>query len=120
MLYVFLFFNILIIILLTSFFFYYSNYYFTNCLYYSLFKELFGDVGTLVRASLQRPGSAEVYYLRREDASKAVDVYHNRQLDGLPMRCNLGPTYVNEPLNRREVASPQSKSRYSLSEFIAD
>lgn len=70
--------------------------------------ELFGDVGTLVRASLQRPGSAEVYYLRREDALKAVDVYHNRQLDGLPMRCNLGPTY--EPL-RREVTSPQSKSR---------
>lgn len=107
MLYVFLFFIILIIILLIV------------CIIH-LFKELFGDVGTLVRASLQRPGSAEVYYLRREDALKAVDVYHNRQLDGLPMRCNLGPTYVNEPLNRREVASPQSKSRYSLSEFIAD
>jgi len=55
--------------------------------------ELFGDVGPLMKASLQRPGMAQVIYVHREDALRAVDVYNNRQLDGLPMHCNLAATF---------------------------
>ncbi|KAK4026124.1 polymerase delta-interacting protein 3 [Daphnia magna] len=73
--------------------------------------ELFGDVGSLVRASLQRPGVAEVVYVRRDDALRAVDVYHNRQLDGLPMHCSMGAIF--EP--RREAAPAAMKPRAPLS-----
>merc|ERR1712179_182126 len=41
--------------------------------------ELFGDIGALRRAKLVNPG----------DAVKAVEIYHNRQLDGKPMKCQL-------------------------------
>lgn len=42
-----------------------------------------------------RPGTAEVIYKNMEDAVKAVDTYHNRQLDGQPMKCLLvKPRYV--------------------------
>lgn len=75
---------------------------------FGFFQELFGDVGPLVRASLQRPGVAEVVYVRRDDALRAVDVYHNRQLDGLPMHCSMGAVF--EP--RRETAPVSAKPRY--------
>ncbi|XP_049830010.1 uncharacterized protein LOC126270205 isoform X2 [Schistocerca gregaria] len=52
-------------------------------------RELFEDIGTLVVSRLVRPGTAEVVYARLEDALRAVDVYHNRQLDGQPMKCML-------------------------------
>lgn len=32
---------------------------------------------------------AEVIYKNLKDAQKAVDTYHNRQLDGQPMKCLL-------------------------------
>lgn len=73
--------------------------------------ELFGDVGPLLKASLQRPGIAEVVYVRRDDALRAVDVYHNRQLDGLPMHCSMGAVF--EP--RRETAPVAMKPRTPLS-----
>ena len=68
-------------------------------------------MGPLVRASLQRPGVAEVVYVRRDDALRAVDVYHNRQLDGLPMHCSMGAIY--EP--RREAAPSVIKPRCEIS-----
>ncbi|XP_050681062.1 polymerase delta-interacting protein 3-like isoform X2 [Leptidea sinapis] len=52
-------------------------------------KELFGDVGGMVESRLVRPGTAEVLYKSVEDAQRAVDLYHNRQLDGQPMNCLL-------------------------------
>ncbi|CAH2086415.1 unnamed protein product [Euphydryas editha] len=52
-------------------------------------EELFGDVGGMVESRLVRPGTAEVIYKSVEDAQKAVDLYHNRQLDGQPMNCLL-------------------------------
>ncbi|XP_044755256.1 polymerase delta-interacting protein 3-like isoform X2 [Coccinella septempunctata] len=52
-------------------------------------KELFEDVGDLLAARLVRPGVAEVIYKNLKDAQKAVDTYHNRQLDGQPMKCLL-------------------------------
>ncbi|CAG9862311.1 unnamed protein product [Phyllotreta striolata] len=59
-------------------------------------KELFEDIGQLLVAKLVRPGVAEVIYKNLKDAQKAVDTYHNRQLDGQPMKCLL----VNKrPLN---------------------
>jgi hypothetical protein len=35
------------------------------------------------------PGTAEVVYVNKADAVKAVEVYHNRQLDGKAMKCNI-------------------------------
>lgn len=32
---------------------------------------------------------AEVAYKSHKDAMKAVEIYHNRQLDGLPMKCTM-------------------------------
>ncbi|KAF2900445.1 hypothetical protein ILUMI_05740 [Ignelater luminosus] len=59
-------------------------------------RELFEDIGQLLAARLVRPGTAEVIYKNLKDAQKAVDTYHNRQLDGQPMKCLL----VNKrPLN---------------------
>nr|CAH7767718.1 unnamed protein product [Callosobruchus chinensis] len=59
-------------------------------------KELFEDIGQLISAKLVRPGVAEVIYKNLKDAQKAVDTYHNRQLDSQPMKCLL----VNKrPLN---------------------
>lgn len=43
---------------------------------------------------------AEVVYLHQKDAQKAVDSYHNRQLDGLPMHCSLAPSFDS----RRDLA----------------
>lgn len=50
---------------------------------YSLhFQELFGVVGPLKKAKLLKSGAAEVVYSTREDALKAVQKYHSRELDG--------------------------------------
>uniref|UniRef100_A0A336LXG2 CSON006870 protein n=1 Tax=Culicoides sonorensis TaxID=179676 RepID=A0A336LXG2_CULSO len=52
-------------------------------------QELFEDIGPLLESRLVRPGVAEVIYKRLSDAESAVDTYHNRQLDGQPMKCLL-------------------------------
>jgi hypothetical protein len=68
-------------------------------------QELFEDIGQLLAARLVRPGVAEVIYKNLKDAQKAVDTYHNRQLDGQPMKCLL----VNKrPLNN-PTAPPLNK-----------
>lgn len=51
--------------------------------------ELFGDIGALRRAKLVTPGHAEVTFVNKSDAARAVEIYHNRQLDGKPMKCQL-------------------------------
>ncbi|KAJ8947727.1 hypothetical protein NQ318_017988 [Aromia moschata] len=61
-------------------------------------KELFEDIGQLLAAKLVRPGIAEVIYKNLKDAQKAVDTYHNRQLDGQPMKCLL--------VNKRPINHP--------------
>ncbi len=50
--------------------------------------ELFGDVGALKRAKIVEPGVAEIVFVNRSDALRAVEIYHNRQLDGKAMRCH--------------------------------
>ena len=52
-------------------------------------KELFEDVGHLISAKLIRAGIAEVVFRLLNEAEEAVKVYHNRQLDGQPMKCLL-------------------------------
>lgn len=52
-------------------------------------QELFADIGGLVSAAIIKPGVAEVVYRTLKDAEDAVEVYHNRQLDGQPMKCHL-------------------------------
>merc|ERR1719312_128747 len=51
--------------------------------------ELFGDIGALRRAKLVNPGHAEVTFVNRGEAARAVEIYHNRQLDGKPMKCTM-------------------------------
>jgi len=53
-------------------------------------EELFGDIGSLKKAQCSS-GEAKVYFFNREDAKKAVKIYHNRQLDGKPMKCKIHP-----------------------------
>lgn len=69
-----------------------------NYLLILVFKELFEDIGQLLTARLVRPGVAEVIYKNLKDAQKAVDTYHNRQLDGQPMKCLL--------VNKRPINQP--------------
>jgi len=52
-------------------------------------EELFGDIGALKKAKMINPGHAEVVFVNRTDAKKAVEIYHNRQLDGKPMKCQI-------------------------------
>lgn len=52
-------------------------------------QELFEDIGELVDARLVKAGVAEVTFAHLKDAENAVDTYHNRQLDGQPMKCLL-------------------------------
>ncbi|GLV41725.1 uncharacterized protein CBL_00338 [Carabus blaptoides fortunei] len=61
-------------------------------------RELFEDIGELLVSRLVRPGTAEVIYKNLKDAQKAVDTYHNRQLDGQPMKCLL--------VNKRPINNP--------------
>lgn len=64
-------------------------------------KELFEDIGELYESRIVRPGVAEVIYKNFKDAEKAVDTYHNRQLDGQPMKCLL----VNPRSSSKPTAS---------------
>ena len=52
-------------------------------------QELFGVVGDLRSCKMLGRGTAEVVYVRKEDAFFAFSRYHNRKLDGQPMQCKL-------------------------------
>ena len=51
--------------------------------------KLFGDVGKLIRVKFFTPGTAEVVFVNRSDAQKAVKMYHNVPLDGKAMKCQI-------------------------------
>ncbi|KAH9630667.1 hypothetical protein HF086_003958 [Spodoptera exigua] len=84
-------------------------------------EELFGDVGGMVESRLVRPGTAEVIYKTQEDAQKAVDLYHNRQLDGQPMNCLLvtprSPSAAPRGSNKPELYSTNSNVEPDISTF---
>lgn len=74
-------------------------------------KELFEDIGDLLESRLVRPGVAEVIYRTLKDAEEAVDTYHNRQLDGQPMKCLLvKPRASNKPTAPAISYSSSSRS----------
>merc|ERR1712212_1131986 len=52
-------------------------------------EELFSTIGTIVNARMVREGVAEATFLKEEDALRSVEVFHNRQLDGLPMNVSI-------------------------------
>lgn len=52
-------------------------------------EELFGDIGPLRKVQFVRSGVAQVIFVRRSDAERAIDTYHNRELDDQPMICKL-------------------------------
>ncbi|ERL88855.1 uncharacterized protein LOC109539114 isoform X2 [Dendroctonus ponderosae] len=74
-------------------------------------KELFEDKGQLLSAKLVRPGVAEVIYKHLKDGQKAVDTYHNRQLDGQPMKCLL--------VNKRPVYQPSGAALSNLESSLS-
>nr|XP_021181347.2 polymerase delta-interacting protein 3 [Helicoverpa armigera] len=84
-------------------------------------EELFGDVGGMVESRLVRTGTAEVIYKTQEDAQKAVDLYHNRQLDGQPMNCLLvtprSPSTVARSSSKPELYSTNSNVEPDISTF---
>uniref|UniRef100_W8CCL8 Polymerase delta-interacting protein 3 n=1 Tax=Ceratitis capitata TaxID=7213 RepID=W8CCL8_CERCA len=74
-------------------------------------QELFEDIGPLYDSRLVRPGVAEVIYKSLTDAEKAVDTYHNRQLDGQPMKCLLvNPRASNKPTAPAITTASSSRS----------
>jgi len=73
--------------------------------------ELFGDIGALRRAKLVTPGHAEVTFVQRKEAQRAVEVYHNRQLDGKPMKCTLVGQDAVTPAVGNAFKLPQSLMR---------
>ncbi|XP_026757849.1 polymerase delta-interacting protein 3-like [Galleria mellonella] len=84
-------------------------------------EELFGDVGGMLESRLVRPGTAEVIYKTLEDAQRAVDLYHNRQLDGQPMNCLLvtprSPTMPSRSNTKPALYSTNSNVEPDISTF---
>lgn len=72
-------------------------------------QELFADIGGLVSAVITKPGVAEVVYKTMKDAEDAVEVYHNRQLDGQPMKCHMITQAA--PVQQLQRSSSSSSSR---------
>lgn len=61
--------------------------------------ELFEDLGPLVSHRIISPGIAEVVYADQGDAERAVETYHNRQLDKRPMKVHIA--HKNDPVYNR-------------------
>lgn len=66
-----------------------------------------------MESRLVRPGTAEVIFKTLIDAHKAVEVYHNRQLDGQPMKCLL----VNPRQGNKPTAPAFKPTRYMIKCF---
>lgn len=45
-------------------------------------QELFGDIGPLKKVLFEEQGVAEVVFVKLADAQRAIENYHNRELDG--------------------------------------
>merc|ERR1712029_952258 len=52
-------------------------------------KEIFGTVGEVINSRLIKKGVAEAVFLKKQDAAKFVEAFHNRLLDGQPMNAYL-------------------------------
>lgn len=79
--------------------------------------ELFEDIGELISAKFVKPGVAEVIYKDYHSAKMAVDIYHNRQLDGEPMKCTLVENSERSPtvtLNTRFLGTSDGGNKQTL------
>jgi len=70
-------------------------------------KELFNHIGRISRARFIRKGVAEAIFVNRHDALRAVEEYHNRQLDGYAMNVTL----IKQTSNALRRPQPKSVSR---------
>lgn len=67
----------------------------------------------MIDARLVRTGVAEVVFEKLKDAEAAVETYHNRQLDGQPMKCMLvNPRASNKP-TAPAIKTPRSNATKS-------
>merc|ERR550519_77080 len=66
-------------------------------------EELFSTIGTILTSRMIREGVAEAVFAKETDALRSVEVFHNRQLDGLPMNVSI----VGKKQNQK---GPQPKS----------
>uniref|UniRef100_A0A8D8YPY9 Polymerase delta-interacting protein 3 n=2 Tax=Cacopsylla melanoneura TaxID=428564 RepID=A0A8D8YPY9_9HEMI len=83
-------------------------------------KELFEDIGPLIASRVVRPGTAEVIYVHQKDAIKAVETYHNRQLDKQPMKCMLvTPRASTNPLVPAVPKLPQATKANTVQPDLA-
>jgi hypothetical protein len=55
-------------------------------------RELFSDIGEVMSAKIIKPGTAEIIYRHVGDDERAHEAYHNRILDGRPMKIILTGT----------------------------
>lgn len=61
--------------------------------------ELFGDVGLIKSAEMPSIGTAIIEFYDITDASQACEIYHNRLLDGQPMKCYIQPNVYPQRLS---------------------
>ena len=52
-------------------------------------KELFSTIGQITSFKMIREGVALIIFLESEDVLRAIEVFHNCQLDGLPMNVTI-------------------------------
>ena len=52
-------------------------------------EELFGFIATVKDIKLPMPGTAEVVFVNRTDAEKAVTMYNNEKVDGKRLNCQI-------------------------------
>ena len=52
-------------------------------------SELFGNIGNVRKVSMKGKGLAEIVFVKKEDAEKAVVKYDHRILDGRAMNCSM-------------------------------
>ncbi|XP_072167676.1 uncharacterized protein [Diadema setosum] len=74
--------------------------------------ELFGAIGELRKARMVRQGLAEVVYLNRTDALQAINTYHNRELDGMPMQCKLDTSTIPEASSGARIMPNSLSDRF--------
>ena len=51
--------------------------------------ELFGELGNVKKVNMKRRGVAEIVFVKRKAAEKAVEMYNKVLLDGRAMKCTI-------------------------------
>ena len=84
-------------------------------------RELFGDIGTLKQAKLVSPDHAEVTLVNKSDTTRAVEIYHNRQLDERPMKCQMvGDATKRDPQTTRVPRLFHGRNAYTTLKAVTN